>query len=203
MTIFHSQSSSNSNNSTSSSSSGNKIKILTDSQKEQDKLMSQIQTLINLRSTAYNNLAAAQMKVDAMDQALKSVTSSLEINPLNVKALYRKSKILSLKGELTEAIDALKQAMKIEPESKTLSLELTRLANLWRKQHESEKKMYQKMLDVDPSKTPNIPAKKSSSLITLSSITSFFQDHPAKTSLFLGLSVAIIAVVFAIVFLYY
>src|SRR2546422_574467 len=81
--------------------------ILTDSQKEADKIRGFISNLVSLRSICYNNLAAAQIKVDALDQALKSVTSSLDLNPNNVKALYRKCKILASKGELTEAIEVL------------------------------------------------------------------------------------------------
>ena len=42
----------------------------------------------------YNNLAAAQMKTQAYDAALKSVESVLSCQPQNVKALFRKGSIV-------------------------------------------------------------------------------------------------------------
>jgi FK506-binding protein 8 len=150
MVIYHSSASGNNGN----NSSVKMSKILTDSQKVAERAVKQVGELVSLRSTAYNNLAAAQIKVDALDQALKSVNSSLDLNPNNVKALYRKSRILSAKGDLGEAIDVLKAAVKLEPESKTLTAELSKLAGLRRTQLDKEKKMYQKMLQVDSKTSP-------------------------------------------------
>jgi FK506-binding protein 8 len=42
----------------------------------------------------YNNLAAAQMKIKAYDTALQSVANVLRCQPKNVKALFRKGKVL-------------------------------------------------------------------------------------------------------------
>jgi FK506-binding protein 8 len=42
----------------------------------------------------YNNLAAAQMKIKAYDAALHSVENVLRCQPNNVKAVFRKGKVL-------------------------------------------------------------------------------------------------------------
>jgi Tetratricopeptide repeat. len=42
----------------------------------------------------YNNLAAAQMKIKAYDAALQSVENVLRCQPNNVKAVFRKGKVL-------------------------------------------------------------------------------------------------------------
>jgi hypothetical protein len=42
----------------------------------------------------YNNLAAAQMKIKAYDVALQSVENVLRCQPNNVKAVFRKGKVL-------------------------------------------------------------------------------------------------------------
>jgi FK506-binding protein 8 len=42
----------------------------------------------------YNNLAAAQMKIKAYDTALQSVENVLRCQPNNVKAVFRKGKVL-------------------------------------------------------------------------------------------------------------
>jgi hypothetical protein len=44
----------------------------------------------------YNNLAAAQMKIKAYDAALQAVENVLRCQPNNVKAVFRKGKVLVL-----------------------------------------------------------------------------------------------------------
>lgn len=54
----------------------------------------ELQALLEDRMKVYNNLAAAQMKTQAYDAALKSVESVLSCQPQNVKALFRKGNIV-------------------------------------------------------------------------------------------------------------
>lgn len=118
--------------------------------------------LLNLRAAAFNNLAAAQMKTEAFDQALKSVNSSLQISPDNVKALFRKGKILTEKGEVSDAIDAFKAALTIQPDSNTIRNEINKLAVKRKQEIADEKKLYRKMLQVDSSKSKTSQGNKSS-----------------------------------------
>ena len=131
--------------------------------------------LLNLRAAAFNNLAMAQMRTEAFDQALKSVNSSLQIAPDNVKALFRKGKILTEKGEVAEAIDAFRTALSIEPDSNSIRAEINKLAVKRKQEIADEKKLYRKMLQVDRSKSSSQSngGKKSS------------QNHQSETPSFL------------------
>lgn len=52
-----------------------------------------MQEILDDRLKVYNNMAAAQMKIEAYDAALKSVDNVLRCQKDNVKAIYRKSKV--------------------------------------------------------------------------------------------------------------
>lgn len=133
--------------------------LQSDTQEHEEYLSQMKQTireLIDLRATAFNNLAAAQMKSQAFDQALKSVNSSLDLKPDNVKALYRKGKILAARNEFAEAIECLKSASKLEPESRTIMQEMSLLASKRKQEIANERKLYQKMLRVDPNSANSV-----------------------------------------------
>lgn len=101
--------------------------------------------LMGVRVKCLNNMAASQLKLDHFDAALKSCVSALEHEPENIKALFRMGKVrspflyivslflkncflkplgffslkvLSLKGEYTEAVKTLRKALKLEPSNK-------------------------------------------------------------------------------------
>ncbi|XP_064191697.1 FKBP prolyl isomerase 16 isoform X2 [Anguilla rostrata] len=70
------------------------------------------------RVKCLNNLAATQMKLEHVDEALLTCQDVLFLDPLNVKALFRKGKLLSDKGEYQEAMETLKKALRLEPSTK-------------------------------------------------------------------------------------
>lgn len=80
----------------------------------------QLQELLEDRIRVNNNLAMAQMKVEAWDAALKSVESVLTCKPDNVKALFRKGKILDAKGAVNSAIPLLQRAATLDPENRAI-----------------------------------------------------------------------------------
>ncbi|XP_026666563.1 peptidyl-prolyl cis-trans isomerase FKBP8 isoform X2 [Ceratina calcarata] len=106
----------------------------------------ELQSLLEDRMKVYNNLAAAQMKTQAYDAALKSVESVLSCQPQNVKALFRKGKILHYKGEHGLAYQTLLQASKLEPDTKAIQSELAILKEKNAKDAQHEKHLYRKML---------------------------------------------------------
>ncbi|XP_064460900.1 peptidyl-prolyl cis-trans isomerase FKBP8-like [Ornithodoros turicata] len=111
-----------------------------------------LQQLLDLRLKVYNNLAAAQMKMGAHEAALKSVDTVLKVQPNNVKALFRKGKILAHQGDVSEAVDVLKRALKLEPETKVIQQELARLVVKKKTQDQAEKAMYRRMFASTPDK---------------------------------------------------
>lgn len=104
-----------------------------------------LQLLLDTRLKVYNNLTATQMKMKAYEAALKSVDFVLKVQPNNVKALYRKGKILADQGNYSEAVSVLKKALKLEPDTKIIQQELSRL--MWHKEREDrvERAMYKRM----------------------------------------------------------
>ncbi|KAL3216796.1 hypothetical protein MRX96_032807 [Rhipicephalus microplus] len=104
-----------------------------------------LQLLLDTRLKVYNNLTATQMKMKAYDAALKSVDFVLKVQPNNVKALYRKGKILADQGNYSEAVSVLKKALKLEPDTKIIQQELSRL--MWHKERQDrvERAMYKRM----------------------------------------------------------
>uniref|UniRef100_A0A6B2EAK5 peptidylprolyl isomerase n=1 Tax=Phlebotomus kandelakii TaxID=1109342 RepID=A0A6B2EAK5_9DIPT len=107
---------------------------------------SQLQELLELRIFVYNNLAAAQTKIQAYDTALKSIENVLRVQPDNVKALYRRGKILEAQGDTNGAISVFQRAATLDPDNKSFQTELGKLILKRSREARNEKDLYQKML---------------------------------------------------------
>lgn len=111
--------------------------------------------LLEVKVKCLNNLAASQLKLDHYEAALRSCTQVLEHQPENIKALFRKGKVLAQQGEYSEAIPLLKAALKLEPSNKTIHAELSKLVKKHAEQKNVETAMYRKMLgNAGTSSTP-------------------------------------------------
>jgi FK506-binding protein 8 len=106
----------------------------------------QLQDLLEDRIKVYNNMAQAQMKIQAFDAALKSVDTVLGCQPNNVKALFRKGKILEAKADVSGAIPLLRKAATLDPDNKSIQNELSRLILKSKREARNEKDLYAKML---------------------------------------------------------
>ncbi|KAL4658956.1 peptidyl-prolyl cis-trans isomerase FKBP8 [Arapaima gigas] len=102
--------------------------------------------LLDMKVKCLNNMAATQLKLDHHEAALRSCVSVLAHQPDNIKALFRKGKVLALQGEYAEAIKTLKCALKLEPSNKTIHAELSKLVKKHTEQKGVEQAMYKKML---------------------------------------------------------
>ncbi|XP_061533779.1 FKBP prolyl isomerase 16 isoform X2 [Phycodurus eques] len=85
------------------------------------------QEVRDYRVKCLNNLAAAQLKLEQYNEALHASRDVLALDPNNVKALYRAGKILSDLSEYKEAMELLKKALKLEPTTKAIHAELSKL----------------------------------------------------------------------------
>lgn len=117
--------------------------------------------LLDVKIKCLNNLAASQLKLDHYEAALKSCNLVLEQQPENIKALFRKGKVLAQQGEYSEAIAILRKALKLEPSNKTIHAELSKLVKKHADQKNVESAMYKKMLG-NVSTSPNKPTRKPS-----------------------------------------
>ncbi|XP_011870270.1 PREDICTED: peptidyl-prolyl cis-trans isomerase FKBP8 isoform X2 [Vollenhovia emeryi] len=108
----------------------------------------ELQALLNDCIKVYNNLAAALIEMEVYAAALENADLVLKYQPNNIKALFRKGKILKLKGEYGKAYMVLLEAQKVEPESKWIHMELMSLKGKITKQYEKERLFYAKMLGI-------------------------------------------------------
>lgn len=106
----------------------------------------QLRELLEVRIKVYNNLAAAQMKIAAYDTALQSVDQVLRCEPDNVKALFRKGKILESKGDAGAAIPVLQRGATLDPESRAIQQLLAKCIMKARRDERQEKDFYRKMM---------------------------------------------------------
>ncbi|KAK9409122.1 peptidyl-prolyl cis-trans isomerase FKBP8 [Crotalus adamanteus] len=119
--------------------------------------------LVEVKIKCLNNLAASHLKLDHFEAALRSCNQVLEQQPDNIKALFRKGKVLAQQGEYSGAIPILKAALKLEPSNKTIHTELSKLAKKHADQRNVEAEMYRKMLGNPGSSTPPAKCKDKSS----------------------------------------
>ncbi|XP_063131244.1 peptidyl-prolyl cis-trans isomerase FKBP8 isoform X4 [Rattus norvegicus] len=128
------------------------IKAITSNAKV-DMTCEEEEELLQLKVKCLNNLAASQLKLDHYRAALRSCSQVLEHQPDNIKALFRKGKVLAQQGEYSEAIPILRAALKLEPSNKTIHAELSKLVKKRAAQRSTETALYRKMLG-NPSRLP-------------------------------------------------
>ncbi|XP_057692223.1 FKBP prolyl isomerase 16 [Corythoichthys intestinalis] len=85
------------------------------------------QEVHDYRVKCLNNLATAQLKLEKYNEALHTSRDVLALDPNNVKSLYRAGKILSDLSQYKEAMELLKKALKLEPTTKAIHAELSKL----------------------------------------------------------------------------
>uniref|UniRef100_A0A4W5QFV9 peptidylprolyl isomerase n=1 Tax=Hucho hucho TaxID=62062 RepID=A0A4W5QFV9_9TELE len=119
---------------------------ITESSSKVDISPEEEEELMDIKVKCLNNMAAAQLKLDHYEAALRSCVSVLAHQPDNIKALFRKGKVLALQGEYADAIMNLKTALKLEPSNKTIHAELSKLVKKHSEQKGAEQAMYKKML---------------------------------------------------------
>lgn len=122
------------------------IKYPTNNSDDNEITNAQLQDLLEDRIKVYNNLAQTQMKIQQNDAALKSIDTVLQCQPNNVKALFRKGKILEAKADVSGAIPLLRKAALLDPDNKSIQNELSRLILKSKREARNEKDLYQKML---------------------------------------------------------
>lgn len=136
-------------------------------EEETEPTNAQLQDLLEDRIKVYNNLAQAQMKIQAYETALKSIDTVLQCQPNNVKALFRKGKILEAKADVAGAIPLLRKAATLDPENKSIQNELSRLILKSKREARNEKDLYQKMLGQAQKLETKAQAKSSNSSSTV------------------------------------
>ncbi|EDV27050.1 uncharacterized protein TRIADDRAFT_63767 [Trichoplax adhaerens] len=102
--------------------------------------------LQSIRAKCWNNLAAAQLKIEAYDAAAKSCKNVLLVEENNVKAWFRQAKIYAAKGDLETALDSMKKAYSLDPSSKLISDEYAALKQRVTCDRKKEREIYRRMV---------------------------------------------------------
>ncbi|NXA91183.1 FKBP8 isomerase, partial [Melanocharis versteri] len=80
------------------------------------------------RVKCLNNCAAAELKLGRAEEALAACEAALRISPDNGRALLRRGQLLAEQGRDAEAALVLRRALELDPASKVIHTELSRLA---------------------------------------------------------------------------
>jgi len=91
------------------------------------------------------NLALAYIKLDKPDNALRSCNDALDLDPDNVKALYRRASVYYDKKKWDDAGKDAKRAAETAPDDKAVKKLQARIEQQVKRQKVKEKKMAQKM----------------------------------------------------------
>ena len=94
-----------------------------------------------LKCQCYLNLAACYLKNKDYNQVTEHCTSALELEPDNVKGLFRRGQAYAKLHEYGKAKEDFTKAQGLEQENKAVINQLRQIDSLMKK----EKQMYQKM----------------------------------------------------------
>lgn len=133
-----------------------------------------MQDLIAEKIKACNNLAQAQLKLQAFDSALASLKNVLKLDPNNEKALFRKAKALAAKGETELAIGTLRRVTRLYQENKEAQKDLQRLLAQQAQYNAKAKNISKKMLGLDKYEEEQEAKKKAQKRRNLVTTSVFF-----------------------------
>ncbi|XP_028407001.1 peptidyl-prolyl cis-trans isomerase FKBP8-like [Dendronephthya gigantea] len=102
--------------------------------------------IVELKIKCWNNISASHLKVKEYADAKKACDSVLEVDPDNVKALFRKGKVLYAQGEYEESVELLRKANTLDPDNRLIRKELYIVRQKFDDSREKERSMYQRMV---------------------------------------------------------
>lgn len=102
-----------------------------------------------LKLVHFNNLAMCLMKVDPPNiaKAKDNCTKALELDPINVKALFRRGKCHAQLNALDEAKRDLERVLELQPDNKAAAHELRGLKGAFAALRKKEQKKFAGMFD--------------------------------------------------------
>lgn len=99
----------------------------------------------SLKKTLHLNLASCYLKLENWEQALRNCEDALHIDPLNVKALFRRSQYFEHKKDFERALTDVKKCQELaETEDKMVTKASERIKKELQKEKNKEKKMWGK-----------------------------------------------------------
>ncbi|KAK6127204.1 hypothetical protein DH2020_039047 [Rehmannia glutinosa] len=96
----------------------------------------------SLRLSCYLNDAACKLKLGAYQEVSKLCTKVLELDPYNVKALFRRSQAYMTTSDLEKAEEDINRALSIDPNNKDVKIKHKELKDKQRQYVKHEAKMF-------------------------------------------------------------
>jgi FK506-binding protein 8 len=115
-------------------------------QLDQAKDVELVDQVRQLRLTVSNNLTMTYIRSNSINLALDTVQVALELDPDNVKALYRKATALKLKGEIGDALTVLQYAARLQSTNRDVQTLLNELLSKRDQELQTLKQLYRRML---------------------------------------------------------
>jgi len=125
-----------------------------------------LQEFNTLKIKCLNNLTTCQIKIRDYQEALKNCNQTLDIEPENAKALYKKGKILSSMSEYDQAIECLTKSARLEPNDPTIRDELSKAKQKRIEYQKKEKSLFSTMISSFESPPPISDSLSSTELNT-------------------------------------
>eukprot|EP00696_Hemimastix_kukwesjijk_P000984 gnl/Hemi2/11272_TR3897_c0_g9_i1.p1 gnl/Hemi2/11272_TR3897_c0_g9~~gnl/Hemi2/11272_TR3897_c0_g9_i1.p1 ORF type:complete len:568 (-),score=226.28 gnl/Hemi2/11272_TR3897_c0_g9_i1:223-1830(-) len=97
------------------------------------------------RLVCHSNLAACFMRQADYTEATRFITKTLELDPSNVKALFRRAQISSTKKNWDEAMVDLKRVRELDPNSVEAANEFRKVQQKIKEQEQKDRAIYSKM----------------------------------------------------------
>lgn len=110
-----------------------------------DQESGEIEEIRQLRLSVCNNLSLTYIRSDSISLALTAVEEALNLEPNNVKSLYRKATALKMKGEVQAALETLQKAIQLQPTNREVQCMLHQLQSKRQQELQNEKQLYRRM----------------------------------------------------------
>jgi len=107
----------------------------------------QMASIRELKVAHFSNLAMCHLKLGNVDKARDNCTKALQIDPANVKALFRRGKCYSQLGALDEAKADLEQVLRHQPDNRDALREMQTLRGRFASHKKKEQKRFAGFFD--------------------------------------------------------
>jgi len=107
----------------------------------------QTQEIKTLSVAVFLNMAACHLKVNNAERALDDCNNAINLEPNNVKALFRRGQAYLLQRDTDRAREDLEKALKLSPTDKAIQQELRKLKDMEKQQLAKQKKAFAGIFD--------------------------------------------------------